>query len=415
MVNFKDQVLKTFTKYAQIESGSDFKSKTTPSTQAQVEFAKMLKADLELLGLKEIKLSSTCHLTAKLPANIEGKYPVIGFLAHMDTYPEGTIGRKVQVCMHPDYKGGDLIINKERGIVLKPSVAPALSKCIGHDLITSAGDTLLGADDKAGIAIIMEMLKYFVSNPEIEHGDIKIAFTPDEEIARGPDNFDVPAFAADFAYTLDGECGDGIAYENFNAATLNIDIKGVQAHPGQAKGIMENPVRILADIISRWPENKLAETTEGREGFLTFTESKADFSTASANVMVRSFEEKELRAMIAEMEDILVDIRKKYPGSKIDLKTTYTYKNMRPVIEKDPRAVKLAKEAFEECGLCVDGAPIRGGTDGARLTYMGLITPNLDAGYATPHGPFEWASLDQMSKIINALVCICQKAVKREP
>ena len=412
MINFKKQVLETFTKYAEIESGSDFKSQTTPSTQTQVEFAKILKADLEKLGLKDIKLASTCHLTAKLPANVKGKYPVIGFLAHMDTYPDGTIGRKVKVCLHPNYKGGELVINKKLGVVLKPELSAALKKCIGHDLITSAGNTLLGTDDKAGIAIIMEMLRYLVEHPEIKHGDIRIAFTPDEEIARGPDNFDVPAFGADFAYTLDGECGDGIAYENFNAATMDISVKGVLAHPGQAKGIMENPVRILADIVSRWPDNKLAETTEGRQGFLTFTESKADFTTATASAMVRSFEEKELNAMIKELEGIVADVRKKYPGSQIEVKTTYTYKNMRPVIDKNPTAVKLAKEAFKECDLDTDGAPIRGGTDGARLTYMGLITPNLDAGYATPHGPFEWASLDQMSKIINALICLCEKAVK---
>lgn len=412
MLDFKKQVLETFTKYAQIESGSAFESKTTPSTQTQVEFAKVLKADLENLGLQEVKLSPTCHLTAKLPANVEGKYPVMGFLAHMDTYPEGTIGRKVQVKLHPNYQGGNLVINKELGVILKPELSPALKKCIGHDLITSAGDTLLGADDKAGVAIIMEMLKYLIHHPEVKHGDIKIAFTPDEEIGRGPDNFDVPAFGADFAYTLDGECGDGIAYENFNAATLTLNIKGVQAHPGQAKGIMENPVRILGDIISSWREDKLAETTEGYEGFLTFTDSKADFVTASANIMVRSFDEEDLRAMIAEFEKNLTDIRKKYPGSEINLTTTFTYKNMRPIIDKDPRAVKLAKEAFSESGLAAGGAPIRGGTDGARLTYMGLITPNLDAGYATPHGPFEWASLDQMSKIINALICLCKKAVK---
>ncbi len=412
MINFKKQVLETFTKYAQIESGSDLKSTSTPSTQTQVEFAKVLKSDLEKLGLADIKLADTCHLTAKLPANVEGKHPVIGFLAHMDTYPDGTIGRKVQVKLHPNYNGGELVINKELGVILRPELSPALKKCVGHDLITSAGDTLLGADDKAGIAIIMEMLKYLIAHPEIKHGDIRIAFTPDEEIARGPDNFDVPAFGADFAYTLDGECGDGVVYENFNAATVTLTIKGVQAHPGQAKGIMENPVRILADIISRWPENKLAETTAGREGFLTFTESKADFATAEASIMVRSFEGSELRAMVAELETIVEGIRKKYPGSEILLKTTYTYKNMRPLIDKDPRSVKLAKEAFKECGLEADGAPIRGGTDGARLTYMGLITPNLDAGYATPHGPFEWASLDQMSKIINALICLCQKAVK---
>lgn len=412
MINFKKQVLETFTKYAQIESGSDFKSQFTPSTQTQVEFAKILKADLEKLGLQDIKLASTCHLTAKLPANVDGKYPVVGFLAHMDTYPEGTIGRQVKVCLHPDYKGGDLVINKELGVILKPELSPALKKCIGHDLITSAGNTLLGTDDKAGIAIIMEMLKYLIAHPEIKHGDIRIAFTPDEEIARGPDNFDVPAFGADFAYTLDGECGDGIAYENFNAATVNISVKGVLAHPGQAKGIMENPVRILADIISKWPENKLAETTEGRQGFLTFTESKADFTTATASAMVRSFEETELHAMVKELEDIIADIRKKYPGSEIKADTTYTYKNMRPVIDKNPMAVKLAKEAFKECGLVSEGSPIRGGTDGARLTYMGLITPNLDAGYATPHGPFEWASLDQMSKIINALICLCEKITK---
>lgn len=408
MTELKQKLLDVFTKYVQIESGSDENSSSDPSTKTQMDLALILKEDLQKLGLKNIELSPFAYLTATLPSNIDYKVPTIGFLAHMDTYPGGTIGRKVKPVVHKNYQGGDITVNKELNVVISPETSPALNICIGHDIITSSGDTLLGADDKAGIAIIMVMLEYLIANPQIKHGDIRIAFTPDEEIARGTKHFDVKAFGADFAYTLDGECGEGIMAENFNAASVSIKVKGVLAHPGNAKDIMQNPVRILADICSAWPENKLPETTCGREGFLCFTNIAADFEKGSLNAMVRDFDENKLNASISFLKEIIKEKQLKYPGCEFEIKVTYPYKNMKPIIDKYPNILKLAEDAFAECGLNHEGKPIRGGTDGAALSYMGLPTPNIDAGYGTPHGPFEWASLDMMEKITKALTIIVQ-------
>lgn len=412
MENFKNRILEVFTKYVQIESGSDENSQSSPSTKGQLELAEVLKKDLQALGLKDVNLSRYGYLTATLPANTERKVPVIGFLAHMDTYPGGTAGRTVKPIVHKNYQGGDIVVSKEHNVIISPKTSPALNKCIGHDIVTASGDTLLGADDKAGITIIMVMLEHLIKNPQIKHGEIKIAFTPDEEIARGTKHFDVKAFGADFAYTLDGECGDGITSENFNAAAITIKVKGVQAHPGNAKDIMQNPVRIIADICASWPENKLPETTCGREGFVCFIGANADFEKGTLNAMARDFDEALLQSHLALLEAIIKEKRLKYPGSVIDFEVSYPYKNMKPMIDKHPQILKLAKEAFEECGLNAESQPIRGGTDGANLSYMGLPTPNIDAGYGTPHGPFEWTSLDMMDKIARAIAKIAENNAK---
>lgn len=412
MENFKQRILEVFTKYTQVESGSDENSQSSPSTKGQLELAKILKEDLQKLGLKDINLSEYGYLTAALPSNIDRKVPVIGFLAHMDTYPGGTAGRTVKPIVHKNYQGGDILVSKEHNVIISPKTSPALNKCIGHDIVTASGDTLLGADDKAGITIIMVMLEHLIANPKIKHGEIKIAFTPDEEIARGTKHFDVKAFGADFAYTLDGECGDGITSENFNAAAITIKVKGVQAHPGNAKDIMQNPVRIIADICASWPENKLPETTCGREGFVCFIGANADFEKGVLNAMARDFDENLLQSHLALLEAIIKEKRLKYPGSVIDFEVSYPYKNMKPIIDKHPQILKLAKEAFEECGLNAESQPIRGGTDGANLSYMGLPTPNIDAGYGTPHGPFEWTSLDIMDKITRAIAKIAENNAK---
>lgn len=413
MQDLKNRILEVFTKYVQIESSSDESSVASPSTPAQMEFAKILKADLEKLNLKDINLSQYGYLTATLPSNIDYKVPVIGFLAHMDTYPGGTGGRLVRPQVHKNYQGGDIVVSKEHNVIISPKTSHSLSKCIGHDIVTASGDTLLGADDKAGITIIMIMLEYLTAHPEIKHGDIRIAFTPDEEIARGTKHFDVKSFGADFAYTLDGECGDGIVAENFNAASIAIKVKGVQAHPGMAKDIMENPVRILADISASWPENKLPETTSGRDGFICFLDINADFEKGTMHAMVRDFEEDLLQKHLDMFKAIIEEKRLKYPGSKIEFEVKYPYKNMKPMVDKFPNILKLAKEAFEECGLNADGLPIRGGTDGANLSYMGLPTPNIDAGYGTPHGPFEWTSLDAMAKVTKAIAKIAENNTKK--
>lgn len=412
MEDFKEELLTSLTKYVQIESGSEFNKDTCPSTPGQLELAKVLEQDLRAIGIKEVSIDENGYLFATIPANIDKKVPVIGFLAHMDTYPGFTIGRKVVPQLHKNYQGGDIIVSKKHNVIISPKTCQALKSVIGHDIITSSGDTLLGTDDKGGIVIIMAMAKYLMEHPEVKHGKIRIAFTPDEEIGKGSDKFDVKAFGADFAYTLDGQCGEGIVYENFNAAGITIDIKGVLAHTGYAKGVMQNPLRIAADIIAAWPENMLPETTEGYEGFICFNDLKADFEKATLKAAVRDFTKKGLADKIELLKQIIAKVQKKYSTATITMEVKNQYQNMAEVIEKNPKIVELARKAFEENGLKPAGKPIRGGTDGARLSFMGLATPNIDAGYSTPHGPFEWASLDLMNKIVHALISIVQNNIK---
>lgn len=408
MKNFKEKLLNSLTKYVQIESGSEFDKETCPSTPGQLELARTLEKDLKNIGIKEVSIDENGYLFATIPANTDKKAPVIGFLAHMDTYPGFTIGRKVIPQVHKNYQGGDIIVSKTHNVIISPKNCPALKNVIGHDIVTSSGDTLLGTDDKGGIVIIMAMAKYLMEHPEVKHGKIRIAFTPDEEIGKGSDHFDVEAFGADFAYTLDGQCGEGIVYENFNAAGITIDITGVLAHTGYAKGVMQNPVRIASDIVAAWPENMLPETTEGYEGFVCFNDLKADFEKATLKAAVRDFTKKGLEDKINLVKDIVAKVQKKYATASLKVSVTEQYQNMAEIIEKNPKVVELARKAFEKNGLKPSGLPIRGGTDGSRLSFMGLATPNIDAGYSTPHGPFEWASLDLMNKIVYALLSIVQ-------
>ncbi|MBR4509007.1 MAG: peptidase T [Elusimicrobiaceae bacterium] len=408
MENFKEELLNSLTKYVQIESGSEFDKDTCPSTPGQLELAKTLEKDLRNIGITDVSIDNNGYLFATIPANTDKKVPVIGFLAHMDTYPGFTIGRKVIPQLHKNYQGGDIVVSKKHNVIISPKNCPTLKSVIGHDIITSSGDTLLGTDDKGGIVIIMAMAKYLMEHPEVKHGKIRIAFTPDEEIGKGSDHFDVKAFGADFAYTLDGQCGEGIVYENFNAAGINIDITGVLAHTGYAKGVMQNPVRIASDIVAAWPEKMLPETTEGYEGFVCFNDLKADFEKATLKAAVRDFTKKGLEEKINLVKDIVAKVQKKYPTAILKVSVKEQYENMAEIIKKNPKVVDLARKAFEKNGLAPSGQPIRGGTDGARLSFMGLATPNIDAGYSTPHGPFEWASLDLMNKIVHALITIVQ-------
>lgn len=412
MENFKNELLASLTKYVQIESGSEFDRDTCPSTKGQLELAKVLEKDLKAIGITEVSIDENGYLFATIPANIDKKVPVIGFLAHMDTFPGFTIGRKVIPQLHKNYQGGDIVVSKEHNVIISPKNCPTLNSVIGHDIITSSGDTLLGTDDKGGIVIIMAMAKYLMTHPEIKHGKIRIAFTPDEEIGKGSDLFNVKAFGADFAYTLDGQCGEGIVYENFNAAAVTINITGVLAHTGYAKGIMQNPLRIAADIIAAWPQTMLPETTCDYEGFLCFNDLTANFEKATLKAAVRDFTKKGLEDKINLLKEIIAKVQKNYSTATIKMEVKEQYQNMAEIIEKNPKVVELARKAFEENGLVPAGKPIRGGTDGARLSFMGLATPNIDAGYSTPHGPFEWASLDLMNKIVHALISIVQNNIK---
>ena len=397
-----DQNLERFIRYVKIDTQSDENSLTTPSTEKQYNLLNLLKEEL-----KALDIDSEIDEHGRLYAKVKGEegYPTIGLNSHVDTASELT-GKNVKPQIIENYDGGTIKLNDEYS--MSPDQFPILKDHIGDTLVVTSGDTLLGGDDKAGIAIIMSVLAYFHDHPEIKHCPIAILFTPDEEIGRGAEYFDKDKFGADFAYTLDGECGEGIMAENFNAASVSIKVKGVLAHPGNAKDIMQNPVRILADICASWPENKLPETTCGREGFLCFTNIAADFEKGSLNAMVRDFDENKLNASISFLKEIIKEKQLKYPGCEFEIKVTYPYKNMKPIIDKYPNILKLAEDAFAECGLNHEGKPIRGGTDGAALSYMGLPTPNIDAGYGTPHGPFEWASLDMMEKITKALTIIVQ-------
>ncbi|WP_428897786.1 tripeptide aminopeptidase [Parelusimicrobium proximum] len=407
-MDFKQSLFEKFEKYVKIDTTSDSSSKTVPSTEKQLELANLLKADLEDMGLKKVKLSDAGHLTAELPANTDKEMPKIGFLAHMDTV-EDYSGTNVKPQLHKNYDGGRIVINEEKNMVLDPAVVTDLKHCKGHDIVTTDGTTLLGGDDKAGIAIIMTMLEYYIENPKVKHGTIKVAFTIDEEIGTGINTFDIDSFGADFAYTIDGDTLLSIENGNFNADMATITITGYNTHPGSAKDKMENPVRIGSDIISAWPVQHLPETTEKEEGFILFKDFEGNLEKAVLGAIIREHDMKKLAALEDKLKAIIADMQKKYPKSKINLEIKEQYRNMRDVLLQHPEAMDRLEKVMTELNIPYKVSQIRGGTDGARLTLRGLPCPNIFAGYNQAHGPYEWASLDWMSKLTEVAINIVKE------
>ena len=398
-----NDLLNRFLKYVKINTMSSEESNTTPSTREQFDLANLLKDELFELGLTDIKLTDKCILTAKLKATTNSNLN-IGFIAHLDTIP-GFSGKNVNPQVINNYDGKDIHLN---GITLSTKDFPSLKKLKGKTLITTDGTTVLGADDKAGIAIIMSMLNYFKENPNIKHHNICVAFTPDEEIGGGISSFDINDFGADYAYTIDGQTFNEIAYNNFNASSAKVTIKGLDIHPGDAKGHMLNASLIAMEFQNMLPVYASPMCTSGTEGFIHLCDISGDVSTCHLNYIIREHDYKKLKTLEKVMINAAKYINNKYPKGTCTIDIKLSYLNMYDIIKKDKRSINRATKAIKDLGYAVITSPIRGGTDGAKLTQMGLNTPNLGTGGYNCHGPYEFACLDEMDIVKNIIINIAK-------
>lgn len=404
------KVLNRFLKYVKYETTSDEYSTTTPSTKNQLKFAKVLGKELEELGLKDVSVNDKGYIMATLPSNIEKKIPTIGFIAHMDTSPDMS-GKDVSPNIIEDYDGKDIVLNEEKDIILSVDDFPEIKNYVGKTIITTDGTTLLGADDKAGIAEIITAIEYLIENPNIPHGTIKIAFTPDEEIGRGADHFDVDKFDADFAYTVDGGPIGELEYENFNAATANISIQGSNIHPGTAKGKMVNSILIGMELHSMLPINERPEYTEGYEGFYLLDDFVGNVEETKMSYIIRDHDMGKFNKKKKALEKIVEFLNYKYTN-KIELKIEDSYYNMKEKIVPVMEIVDIAKRAMEAVNIEPIISPIRGGTDGARLSYMGLPCPNIFTGGHNYHGKYEYIPVPSMEKAVEVILKIIELYAK---
>ena len=394
-----------FLKYVKFDTKSDENTGVTPSTPGQMVFAKYLKEELEALGLTEITLDDNAYLMATLPANTDEDIPTIGFIAHLDTSPDMS-GENVNPQM-VDYKGGDITLNADKGIVLSPTQFPELNDYVGETLITTDGTTLLGADDKAGIAEIVTAIEYLKNHPEIKHGKIRIAFNPDEEIGQGAHKFDVELFGADWAYTMDGGAVGELEFENFNAAVARITFQGRNVHPGYAKGKMINSIRVANQFASMLPRWETPEHTEGYEGFYHVVGIEGSVEETTLTYIIRDHDRARFESRKKELEYLTRKINAEFPGvATLDMKDQYY--NMREKIEPVMHVIDIAKQAIENAGVTPKVQPIRGGTDGAQLSFKGLPCPNIFAGGLNFHGRFEFVPVSSMEKATQVVVEICK-------
>ncbi|HRQ31399.1 MAG TPA: peptidase T [Saprospiraceae bacterium] len=403
----KEKVLERFLRYIAVDTKSDDSSETTPSTEKQFNLANMLKKELEDLGLVDISLDEKCYLMATLPANTDKPIPTIGFIAHMDTAPDMS-GENVNPQFWPDYQGQDLVINAEKNLVLSTTEFPELKMYFGNTIITTDGNTLLGADDKAGVAEIMTAIEYLIEHPEIKHGTIKVGFTPDEEIGRGVDHFDVAKFGAKYAYTLDGGMVGELEYENFNAAGAKVHIQGRNIHPGYAKGKMLNSILIGMEFNSLLPVFDRPEFTEKYEGFYHLIKMEGSVEKAMLQYIIRDHDREKFEQKKKLITEAVEFMKKRYGEDVFRLELNDQYFNMREMVEPVFHIVELAKKAMEDLGIEPHIVPIRGGTDGSRLSYMGLPCPNIFAGGHNFHGKFEYVPIESMEKAAKVIVRIVE-------
>lgn len=399
-----DTVLDRFLRYVVIDTQSDAASLSQPSTAKQLTLGRLLVDELLEIGISDAHLNEYGYVYATIPANTgKNNVPVICLCSHMDTAPDfsGT-GVKPQVIRN--YQGGDIHLPGDKTRIIKVSENPELSRQIGHDVVTSDGTTLLGADDKAGLAEIMTAAKILIDNPDIKHGTIRLLFTPDEEIARGVVKVDLAKLGADFGYTVDGETAGHIEDETFSADRVDIQISGVAIHPGFAFGKMENAIRIAGDIVARLPREMAPETTKDRQGFIHPTGLSGTMEGAEINFIIRDFVDSGLSEKEAILQRIVTEVMAGYPGSTHTFTVTEQYRNMKAVIDQHPQIMDNALEAVKRAGMVPVRGRIRGGTDGSRLTYMGLPCPNIFAGGHAFHSPLEWVSHQDMEKAVNTLV-----------
>ena len=400
-----ENLINRFIKYANVYTTSDEDSTTTPSTQRQKNLAKILVEDLKEIGIDNAYMDDNSYVYGFVPANTDKICNTIGFIAHMDTAPAAS-GENVKPQIHKNYNGEDIILNKEKNIVLSIKEFPYLKDQIGKTLITADGTTLLGADDKAGIAEIIEAIKYIIENKEIEHGPIAIGFTPDEEVGRGADLFDVKKFNANFAYTIDGGHVGELEYENFNAAGAIVNITGKSVHPGSAKDILINATTIGMEFHSLLPEDEVPEKTEGYDGFYMITDFKGGIESATLKYIIRDFAIENLQKRKDLLKNISEIINEKYKSQLVKVDVHDEYYNMKKVIEPVMYVIELAKKSMLEADVIPKIVPIRGGTDGAKLSYMGLPTPNIFTGGANFHGIYEYISGEDMVKAKETIINI---------
>ena len=398
-----DTVTDRFLRYVVIDTQSDAKSATQPSTEKQKNLGCLLVEELLAIGLSDAHLDEHGYIYATIPSNVDKPVPVICFCSHMDTAPDFT-GTNVKPQWVHAYAGGDIQLSGDPQQIIRVADHPALRDQIGNDIITTDGTTLLGADDKAGLAEIMTAAQILVDNPDIKHGTIKILFTVDEEIGRGVDKVDLKKLGAVFAYTMDGETAGHIEDETFSADGVEITIQGVAIHPGFAKGRMENAIKIAGAIIDRLPKHVAPETTEGRDGFVHPTGLTGAMDKATISLIVRDFNDEGLASKEAMIEAIIKDVMPDYPGSTYTFEVKQQYRNMKAILDRHPEIVDNAVEAIRRAGMEPVRGSIRGGTDGSRLSFMGLPCPNIFAGGHAFHSPLEWVSRQDMEKAVKTIV-----------
>lgn len=400
-----DQIVNRFLKYVSFDTQSDEASSSTPSTEKQFRLAEYLVEELRAVGLEEVEMDTQGYVYATLPSNVEHAVPTIGFIAHIDTSPDAS-GANVQPRIVQNYDGTDIVLDAEAGIVTTVEKFPELLRHVGEDIIVTDGHTLLGADDKAGIAEIVSAMAYLVQHPEVKHGRVRVAFNPDEEIGRGAHQFDVERFGCEWAYTMDGgEVGE-LEFENFNAASARIDITGVSVHPGFAKDKMVNAARLATEFVQKMPAAEVPEATTGYEGFFHLTGLSGSVERATLNFIIRDHDRERFEARKAMLRGLVQGMNLKYGYEAIALQLDDTYYNMREKVEPVMHIIDIAREAMEAAGVEPQIKAIRGGTDGAQLSFMGLPCPNVFAGGLNFHGPHEFLPIPNLKKACEVVINI---------
>ncbi|WP_443937113.1 peptidase T [Pedobacter sp. MW01-1-1] len=405
-MNSDKSLAERFIKYAKIDTQSDPYSPTCPSTEKQKNLAKVLVDELLALGISDAHMDENGYVYATIESTTSKAVPVICFCSHMDTSPDCS-GQDVKPIIHFNYQGQDLVLPDDETVVLKMAEHKDLQFQLGNDIITASGKTLLGADNKAGVAEIMEAAKFFMLNPDVKHGSIKILFTPDEEIGRGVDKVNLEKVGADFGYTIDGETLGSIEDETFSADGAKLIIDGVSAHPGFAKGKMESAIKILAEVIDALPKDNLTpETTQHKEGFIHPVAIKGQVEQAEAQFIIRDFTDEKLEEHGAFLQSTVEKVMINYPNSTFNLEIKAQYRNMKKILDQHPKIVQYGIEAIERAGVVAKQQSIRGGTDGSRLSYMGLPCPNIFAGEHAFHSKQEWVSVQDMEKAVQTIINI---------
>ena len=402
--NYKFTAAERFLRYVQVDTQSDPQSKSSPSTEKQKDLGRILAEELKQIGLNDAHMDEWGYVYATIPSNTDKKVPVICFCAHVDTAPDCS-GTDVKPIVHKNYQGHDIVLPDDTTQVLKTSDYPYLQTQIGNDIITASGKTLLGSDDKAGVAEIMDLANFLMTNKDVKHGEVKILFTPDEEVGRGTEKVDLKKLGADFAYTLDGGEAGSLEDETFSADAVQVIIHGVIAHPGYAKGKMINAMKIAGEILAALPKNRLSpESTEGKRGFIHPVRLEGIAETCTIDFIIRDFETKGLQKKEDYLRTQIEELMRLYPKASFEYKVTEQYRNMKEVLLLHPEVVNFAKEAIKRAGLKVKMESIRGGTDGSRLSFMDLPCPNLFAGEHAIHSKLEFISVQDMNKAVETMV-----------